>query len=41
MDVSSAEICFRIATSPNLTFLQLEVLLVTKRNKNNKERSLQ
>jgi hypothetical protein len=26
----STEICFRIATSPNLTFLKLEVLLVTK-----------
>jgi hypothetical protein len=26
----SAEICFRTATSPNLTFLQLEVLLGTK-----------
>jgi hypothetical protein len=34
------EICFRTATSPNLTFLQLEVLLGTKRNKNDKERSL-
>jgi hypothetical protein len=32
----SAEICFRTATSPNLTFLQLEVL-GTKRNKNDKE----
>jgi hypothetical protein len=31
----SAEICIRIVTSPNLTFLQL------KRNKNDKERSLQ
>jgi hypothetical protein len=26
----SAEICFRTATSPNLTFLKLEVLLGTK-----------
>jgi hypothetical protein len=26
----STEICFRTATSPNLTFLQLEVLLGTK-----------
>jgi hypothetical protein len=26
----NAEICFRIATSPNLTFLKLEVLLGTK-----------
>jgi hypothetical protein len=26
----TAEICFRTATSPNLTFLQLEVLLGTK-----------
>jgi hypothetical protein len=32
---------FRTATSPNLTFLQLEVLLGTKQNKNDKERSLQ
>jgi hypothetical protein len=29
----SAEICFRRATSPNLTFLQLEVLLGTKMKK--------
>jgi hypothetical protein len=29
----SAEICFRAATSPNLTFLQLEVLLGTKMKK--------
>jgi hypothetical protein len=36
----SAEICFRTATSPNLTFLQLEVLLGTKKNKNDEERSL-
>jgi hypothetical protein len=34
----SIEICFRTATSPNLTFLKLEVLLGTKRNKNDKER---
>jgi hypothetical protein len=27
----SAEICFRTATSPNLTFHQLEVLLGTKK----------
>jgi hypothetical protein len=27
----SAEICFRTSTSPNLTFLQLEVLLGTKK----------
>jgi hypothetical protein len=37
----STEICFRTATSPNLIFLKLEVLLGTKRNKNDKERSLQ
>jgi hypothetical protein len=36
----SAEICFRTTTSPNLTFLKLEVLLGTKKNKNGKERSL-
>jgi hypothetical protein len=29
----SAEICFRTATSPNLTFLQLEVLPGTKKIK--------
>jgi hypothetical protein len=34
----SAEICFRIATSPNLTSLKLEAFLGTKRNKNDKER---
>jgi hypothetical protein len=37
----SAEICFRTATSPNLTSLKLEVLLGTKTKKIDKERSLQ
>jgi hypothetical protein len=37
----SAEICFRIATSPNLTSLKLEVPLGTTTKKNDKERSLQ
>jgi hypothetical protein len=37
----STEIYFRTATSPNLTSLKLEVLLGKKRNKNDKERSLQ
>jgi hypothetical protein len=34
----SAEIYFRIATSPNLTSLKLEVLLGTKTKKNDMER---
>jgi hypothetical protein len=36
----SIEICFRTATSLNLTFLKLEVLLGTTINKKDKERSL-
>jgi sulfatase maturation enzyme AslB (radical SAM superfamily) len=37
----SVEIYFRTTTSPILTSLKLEVLLGTKKNKNDKEKSLQ
>jgi hypothetical protein len=37
----STKICFRTATSPNLTSLKLEASLGQQRNKNDKERLLQ